>query len=162
MELDYNFSELFPNAPKNLAEAKAKLVSVLDRGIYRHRLDVALPQEIAGQWVKNDPTEISRMEELGFIVDTKFAVANVVNSTAGRPIVDDVIHMIAPAYVQEAIDKHRNELYVKTHGRKNEKAALATAAAREFAQTNEFGTIDESETAAITGEDIARVLTKKE
>lgn len=160
MELDYNFEELFPNAPKNIQDAEAKFIDVLDRGVFRHRLNVALPPEITGQWVKNTPSEVSRLSELGYIIDTKFATNSVLSSTNGSPIVDDVVHMIAPKYVRDAYEKHQHKLFLRNQGQRDQ--GKIDAVAEEFHKNSAFPIIDESKESAITGEDIARILNKKE
>jgi hypothetical protein len=100
-------------------ELKSKLAAILDRGIVQDRLSVELPDDTHGEWVRNDPLEISRLQTLGFTVDDKYASKRAIHSdgTSGS-IVGDVIHMICPKEVKELIDEIRVERMVKEHAGK--------------------------------------------
>lgn len=100
-------------------ELKAKLASILDRGIIADRLIVDLPDGIHGEWCRNDPLEIRRLESLGFRVDTEFASKRAIHSDGSdSSIVGDVIHMICPKEVKEVIEEIRHEQVIKQHMKK--------------------------------------------
>lgn len=104
-----------PDAAKRILSAerqelKAKLTTILDRGVVQDRLWVDLPDDIHGEWVLNNPLEINRLKLLGFDVDTEYAPKRAIHgdgSNAG--IVGDVIFMTCPKVVKEIIDEIRDE-----------------------------------------------------
>lgn len=100
-------------------ELKAKLAAVLDRGVVQDRLTVDLPDDVYGEWVRNDPLEIRRLEILGFKVDKKYATKRAIHSDGSdSAIVGDVIHMICPREVKEVIDEIRLEQTLKQHAKR--------------------------------------------
>ncbi len=94
-------------------EAKAKLVSVLSRGVLIDRQNVDLPPEVYGEWVPNDKTEIYRMEALGFKIDTEYACKRALHEggEGGPSIIADTVFMTCPSYVKEVIEEIRVENY---------------------------------------------------
>jgi hypothetical protein len=94
-------------------EIRAKLVTVLERGITIDRLHVDLPPEVYGEWVANDAVEIYRMESLGFTVDTEFAKKRALhdNGTGERGIVGDAIFMTCPIEYKEVMEEIKRENY---------------------------------------------------
>lgn len=85
---------------------KARLVTILDRGIVFDRLKVDLPNDLHGEWCRNDPLEIDRMRTLGFWVDTTYATRRRLHSDgSGANIVGDVIHVVTTKENKKMIDR---------------------------------------------------------
>ena len=100
----------------SVADKKAIIARVLERGIIIDRCTVDLPEHLYGEWVSDDPTEISRMMLLGFEKDSKYAVDRSTNARGdGVAKIGDVIYMTAPVEVKEIIDAVRAEMYAKAN-----------------------------------------------
>ncbi len=99
-----------------IADKKAIIARVLERGIIIDRATVDLPPGMYGEWVSEDPTEISRMQLLGFELDSKFAVDRATNANGtGVAKIGDVVFMTAPMEVKEIIDAVRAEQYARAN-----------------------------------------------
>lgn len=94
-------------------ELKAKMVTVLSRGVVHDRLHVETPDDVYGEWVSNDKSEIYRMQTLGFEIDKKYARQRALHDEGAgdTAIVGDVIFMTCPREVKEVIDEIRLEQY---------------------------------------------------
>lgn len=104
------------------AEMKARLVQVLERGMVHDRMMVPLPADVHGEWVRNDPLEIARMQTLGFQIDHEFAPKRALHSDGtSSAVVADVIHMICPREVKEVIDEIRHEQFYRLNAPKEAK-----------------------------------------
>jgi hypothetical protein len=104
------------------AEFKARVARVFERGMIVDRLYVDLPPEWHGQWSSTDPSEIARLELLGFQIDTEFAPKRKLNDKAdGSAIVGDVVHMIQPKWMHEILEEKRKQIYFETHLKKRQK-----------------------------------------
>lgn len=100
----------------SIAEKKAVIARVLERGIIIDRATVDLPPDVYGEWVSEDPTEISRMQLLGFELDSTYAVDRATNSDgSGVAKIGDVVFMTAPMEVKEIIDAVRAEMYARAN-----------------------------------------------
>ena len=100
----------------SLADKKAIIARVLERGIIIDRATVDLPDHLYGEWVSEDPTEISRMQLLGFELDSKYAVDRATNADGtGVAKIGDVVFMTAPMEVKEIIDAVRGEMYARAN-----------------------------------------------
>lgn len=107
-----------PDLIAERAKRKAKLVSILDRGIVADRLKVDLPSDKYGEWVADDPVEIARMEAMGFRRDTEYSTARSLHSTGTKEgKVGDVIFMVCEKETKEIIDEIRREQYNRRHGK---------------------------------------------
>jgi len=96
------------------AELKARLVTVLERGVVHDRLYVPLPDDVHGEWVRNDPLEIARMKVMGFQIDHEYAPKRALHSDgSGAAIVGDVVHMTCPKIIKETIDEIRHEQFLR-------------------------------------------------
>lgn len=101
------------------AQLDAQVASVLDRGVTNARLKVPLPDDLVGEWVPTDAQSIYEKQLLGFEVDTKFAMKHALhNDGSGKAIVGDVIHMVAPKRLMEAVARKRTADYELRHGAK--------------------------------------------
>jgi hypothetical protein len=89
---------------------KKNIAAILDRGLVNDRLHVPLPPDVYGQWVRDDPTAIDRMKNLGFKIDDTYAPNRSIHSDGTSAAkVADVIFMTAPRQVKDLIDEYRNE-----------------------------------------------------
>lgn len=140
-------------------DKKARLANVLERGLTNDRLIVDLPPEVYGEWVPRDPSEIARMQSMGFEIDTKYASARALHgSGSGESVVGDVIFMTAPSEVKEIIDELRMEQYVKMNGNPNRDKRTVQREESEGATTHGLPIINESSESGITGQEIGAQL----
>lgn len=96
------------------AAKKARLATVLERGIVGDRLQVDLPPDLHGEWVRNDPLEINRLQAVGFEVDNKFATSRSLhNDGTGASIVGDVVFMTCSRETKEIIDEIRHDQFMR-------------------------------------------------
>lgn len=96
-------------------QRSARLATVLDRGVVFDRLKVDLPPDLYGEWVRNDPLEIDRMQTLGFWVDNTYASRRSLHSDGSSAnIVADVIHMCTMRVNKEMIDQIYLEKQVRS------------------------------------------------
>jgi hypothetical protein len=97
-------------------EEYAKIASILDRGYLNDRLNVPLPPDVHGEWVRNDPMEISRVSSVGFTIDTKYAPAyGIMGDGTGKSILGDVVFMTCSMRTFEIIEKIRRKRYNDAH-----------------------------------------------
>lgn len=108
---------------KRRQELKAKLVTVLDRGLVIDRLHVPLPADVYGEWFPNDKVEIYRAQSMGFEIDTKYAKNRALHDdgTGDKAIVGDAIFMTCPREVKEIIEEIKREQYIAANSPKGGK-----------------------------------------
>lgn len=96
-------------------ERKARLATVLDRGVVHERLKVDIPPHLHGEWVRRDPMDVDRMRTLGFWVDNQYATKRAIHSdgTSGN-VVADVIFMVTTRDNKELIDEVRLEQQLRS------------------------------------------------
>lgn len=100
---------------------KKIVAEVYERGVVGDRLHVDLPPELVGQWVPNDAMAVYRMEALGYVVDKKFAPMRRLHDKGdGASYVGDVVHMIAPRQIRDAIDEVKKERYERINGKRGQ------------------------------------------
>lgn len=128
------------------AEKRATIARVLERGIIIDRATVDLPPHLHGEWVADDPVEISRMQLLGFEKDTEYARDRSTNAGAdGVSKIGDVIFMTAPMEVKEIIDSVRKEMYERanpTSAKQKEEKDFARQADRAGLPVIDEGSVD--------------------
>lgn len=163
--VDTDLEELFPILKLSPEERAARFIEVLDRGLVTSRLSVALPPDLHGEWVHNDPASIAAKEALGFIVDRKYAVEKALHSDGkGSAVVGDVIFMICPRVVKDEIERARQIRY-----RQDNQVPVGTKEDRQTAaDLNQFGRPDhiaplpmENQLSSVSGADIAAALSTK-
>lgn len=126
------------------AEKKARLATILDRGFVHDRLVVELPNGLYGEWVINEPTEITRMRSMGFELDNEHANKRALHGGAGiGNVVGDVIFMTAPMEVKEIIDEIRMAKFQELNGKPN-RVNHEQKEEAEFAKNASLPTINES------------------
>lgn len=102
------------------AQIKAKLrVAVRDRGFTLARLSVPLPDDVHGEWVPNDPTEIARKKEMGFDIDTEYTTKDSLHNLhpdgTNRGIIGDVVFMTCPKIYYDALGEIAQENFYRTY-----------------------------------------------
>lgn len=139
--------------PKNKEEAKALFLSLSDRGVVNQRLNIPIPDDMYGEWVYNDPIEINRFQLMGFREGAEFAEKSALH---GRSRISDVVFMIAPKFVKEAIDEVTRERFAKTHGSPNKRSE--TKEARDLAEHSELPVVNSSSEESIGLDEIRKAL----
>jgi len=144
------------------AEKKAVFAKVLERGIINARLEVPLPDDVHGEWVRDDETEIMRMESMGFEVDTVHAKKRRLHSKGdGASYVGDVLFMTCDRENYEIIQEVKQDLYNKMHGDQAAQKEDSDYATKVQASTPEVPVIEESTSKAVDREDIVAALQSK-
>lgn len=131
------------------AARKAKLAQVMDRGYLNDRLNVKelLGVDKHGQWVRNDPQEITRMKQLGFELDNELGKTSLHGDGKGNAIIGDVILMTTPRENYELLQEIEQERFLATHVRAEAEKTHANAIKPQDGQG--FTTRDESTTRAV-------------
>lgn len=146
------------------AEKKAQFAKVLERGIINARLDVDLPKDVYGEWVRDDATEIMRMESMGFQIDREYAKKRRLHSKGDdASYVGDVVFMTCSQENHEIIDEVKLDMYNAHHGIKGDTQQQEDAdyATKVRTQVPEVPVIEESRTVAASKEDIVAALQSK-
>jgi len=92
-------------------QLKARVLSVLDRGVVNDRLHVKLPAHLYGEWCRNDPLEVDRLRTLGFWLDEEFSTKRAIHADGSKANkVGDVIFMVTTKDNKEIIDEARREI----------------------------------------------------
>jgi len=98
------------------AELEARVTRVLERGIIVDLTTVDLPTGVYGEWVSDEAAQISRMQLLGFEVDTKYATDRSTNSDGvGVAKIGDVVFMTCPQRTKDVINKVRARIYERAN-----------------------------------------------
>jgi len=145
-------------------ERKAKLVQVLERGIVAERLSVDLPSDMYGEWVADDPMEVSRMEALGFWIDREYAKKRRLHADGSdASYIGDVVFMCCTRDQHELLEEIRIERKEAMHGKAGEKGKEEkdySAKVRE--ETPEVPVIDDSKARRVDKEQILGALNYRE
>lgn len=153
--------------PEERAKRKAMLIQSFDRGVVHDRLTVPLPDDMYGEWVRNDPLEIDRMRTLGFDIDREHASSRSLhNDGGGAAIVGDVIFMTTPRENKELIDEIRLERFIAVNGKPGDVKAK-TKEEREFEANSRRDTdgvvptvVESTTTGRISRAEVEAALTK--
>lgn len=142
-----------------LEEARKRVAHVYDRARTVDRLHVQLPPGVHGEWVSRDPVAIHAKEMLGFEIDTKYAINRKLNDVGdGTAVVGDVVFMICPQVLKDAMDEEQARRYAETHLKKRQ------IEERDFennVKTLKIDSVVESETTHVTGSEITQALTNR-
>lgn len=139
---------------------KRRAVRILERGHLADRLNVPLPPNVYGEWVANDPVEITRMQLAGFEEDHKYATSHALhNDGTGRAKLGDVIFMTTDKMNYEVIEEYRRELFDKTHGKKKNKPKEEAEFAPMLEGQGIGKVINDSNLQIIDREQIQRIVT---
>ena len=142
---------------------RARLASILSRGVVHDQLKVDLPPHLHGEWARNDPVSLDYMRTLGFEIDREFAPKRSMhaNGSGNEAVVGDVIFMTCPKEVKEDIDAIRLDQFYKINGKPGEQQTREERefAARTKAETGgDIPTIIESKTTPATVQNIKSAL----
>lgn len=97
-------------------QRKAMLITALERGIVSERMNVKLPDNLYGQWCRDDPFEIDRLKSVGFRIDTEYAPQIALHSDGTSSAkVADTIHMICDRDIKELIDEIKHDQFLAAH-----------------------------------------------
>lgn len=108
-------------------EFRAKAAKVVTRGFVVDRLNVETPEDVHGEWIRDEPVALAGARALGFELDTKYAVNSALHTDAtGKAKVGDVVFMTMPKWQKEEIDKLKQEHYNRQHGVKGNKPVEET------------------------------------
>ena len=126
------------------SEKKARIATILDRGMVGDRLNVNLPNDTYGEWVPRDNVEIYRMQSLGFEIDKEYARTRALHSdgTDGSSVVGDVIFMTCPKEVKELIEEIKRDNYDRVNAPKRSKEEIDFEAS--LKKSNEVPVINSS------------------
>jgi len=153
--------------PSEVAEYKARMAGVFDRGLVIDRLHVELPDHIHGEWVARDPQFVKRMEIYGYSIDTEFAPKKSANDHGdGTANLGDVVFMTIPKWKKEIIDQVARDKYRDTHLRnrrkqKEESDFEANNRGLGMPLTSGKGDLVASSLQEVDGVEIERTLTPK-
>lgn len=154
-------------AVPNKEVIRAKIARILERGIINERLQVLLPSDVHGEWVPDDATEITRMKDMGFEIDTQYAKNRVLHAGGdGALRTGDVVFMVCPKYVKDIIDEVKHTRYMETHfPKKNAKGKTSqgeeSAFQSQVAGNLDMPVIEESTTHRVTKSEIEAALARK-
>lgn len=157
--------ELSPEDVKKLrAEKKAKFARILERGVLVDRLAIALPPTIHGEWVNRDPTEVARLEQLGFRIDTEYAPKHRLHDQGtNEAVVGDTVHMICDMDTYQILEEIRRDKFQELHGKPDSKGKVGPQIEEKtFAASVGPGIpiIQESDTRSAGSAEIKNALTK--
>jgi|SRR5215203_1305368 len=145
--------------PETRAQRKARYASVLSRSLVDDRLNVPLPPHLYGEWIRNDPLEINRMQMLGFWLDTEYAPRRAIHQGAKESaVMGDVVFVVCERVNKEAIDEVRHEQFLKLN------APKASREEKDFRKTtsanlgSDIPTFSESRATEANRDDIAAAL----
>lgn len=140
-------------------QRKAKLASILERGITHDRLSVDLPSDVYGEWVRNDEVEIYRMQTLGFQVDHEYASKRALHTDGNKTaVVGDVIFMTTSRENKELIDEVEAERVYRKHNPKKPKEDADFESQTKSDTGGIIPTINESKQRSVRKEEIAAAL----
>lgn len=144
------------SAEQRRSERKAKIASVLSRGIIADRIHVDLPGNLHGEWVPNDPQEITRMQLMGFEIDMEYATKSALHkSSDGKPIMGDVVFMVCDKETKQIIDEVNRERYERMN---NPKLQREEAEYKRQAHQPEVPAFIESSTTVANADEIRATL----
>lgn len=138
---------------------RAKLTTILERGVVGDRLHVELPNDLYGEWVRNDPMEISRAQALGFWVDVDHASKRALHTDGNKAaIIGDVVFMVTTRENKALIDSVQAERIRNTHNPKKPKEEKDFEA-QTYADTGGIiPTLNEGKQRSLTRDEIAAAL----
>lgn len=141
------------------AELEARLTRVLERGIIIDRTTVDLPPGVYGEWVSDEAAEVSRMQILGFELDTKYAVDRSSHGSASGDVakIGDVVFMTCPQRIHETIVRIQKMRYDRANPKAGSQKEEKDFKQRMGKETN-MPVIDESVQSSAEASDILAAL----
>jgi hypothetical protein len=145
--------------PEERARKKARLATVLDRGVVQDRLEVKLPPDVYGEWVRDDPLEIHRLRTMGFEIDREHAPnQSLHNDGTGAARVADVVFMTTTRENKELIDEIRHEQMMRLHDPRKGREERELQANIAAESGGDVPTFTESQTHSARTADVAAAL----
>lgn len=145
-------------------ERKAKLAQVLERGIIADRLTVDLPSDKHGEWVADDPQEVSRMEALGFWIDRDYAKKRRLHADGSdASYIGDVVFMVCERDTYELLEEIRIERKEAMHGKAGDKGKEEKDYSAQVKQeTPEVPVVDDSKARQVNTDELKATLGYRE
>lgn len=145
--------------PEERAKRKARLASVLDRGVVQDRLTVALPPDVYGEWVRDDPLEVHRLRTMGFEIDREHAPNQALhNDGSGAARIADVVFMTTSRENKDLIDEIRHEQMMRLHDPRKSREERELQAGIAAESGGDVPTFVESQTRTARTADVAAAL----
>lgn len=125
---------------------KSRIARVVTRGFIVDRLNVQLPDDVHGEWIRDEPVAVAEARALGFEIDDKYATKEALHTdSSGKPKIGDVVFMTMPKWQKEIIDEAKKDEYARHHGVRRgtkpaEESQYETAIPRETPVINESKT----------------------
>lgn len=160
-----DFKNILPGTPEFFAlpieEQEARIARVLDRASQVDRLYVALPDDLHGEWIGDNPIDQAEAQRKGFVIDEVYAPKHTIHGSNRQ---GDVVFMTMPKALKQLYDRKSAELYSEIHGKKDSKTGKVVAQAEELefnrgaqAQVG-LPTWNESQAAEVSGAQIQSAL----
>ena len=144
--------------PDAVAEYKARIARVMDRGLIVDRFHVDLPDDLHGEWHPYDSVEKARLETLGFNLDTDHANKRKLHDKGdGISVIGDVAFYTQPKWMHDILEAKRKEQYFNNHlkkRQKEEKDFVANQASIGEADNTSVSSV----TQAVSGPEIASTI----
>jgi len=143
-------------------QKKARIARIMERGIIADRLDVALPPNVHGEWVRNNLVDIERMKAMGFEVDHEFAKARALHSDIGGSRIGDVIFMTCDKETRELVQEYRRTKFDEFYNKQPNATKAEAADQKGFGRQNEVEVKNLSSATALRGDELLTTLKTKE
>lgn len=154
------------NATETIQERRARIATILERGIINTRLNVELPPDMHGEWCRDDAVQIDRMRSLGFDIEKEHGFKGSLHDGGdGAARVGDVIFMTCSQDNYELIQEVKRERYMEQHDPKAHDELKAAREESNFkaqlaSQAPELPIIEESSTKQAKEDDIKAALSR--
>ena len=138
-------------------EFRSKVSRVVSRGFVLDRLSVALPDNLYGEWIPDDPVSIAQAKALGFEINNDYGDAALHKDAAGNTKIGDTVFMTMQKWMKEEIDILKQEEVEKHHavkkagGKPSEELQYEAGLAKETPVINESKLSNKELSAMIEG-----------
>jgi hypothetical protein len=146
--------------PEQRAERKKFFATALDRGVIADRLQVPLPDNLHGEWVRRDQFEIDRMRRWGFELDNYYSTSRSMHSDGTKNgQVADVVFMVCSKENKELLDEVKRERFIALHSKPGDNTAAEEKDLVAKVQAHgDIQTFVESKTQQMTGSDVEAAI----
>lgn len=102
---------------------KAQVAKMVSRGVVMDRLTIDLPNDVHGEWIRDDAVSIAEAKAVGFAPDDKYGIDSSLHTDATGKItkVGDAVFMTMPKWKKEVIDQVKKQEMERHHGIRNGK-----------------------------------------
>ena len=160
-----DFKNILPGTPEFFAlpieEQEARIARVLDQASQVDRLYGALPDDLHGEWIGDNPIDQAEAQRKGFVIDEVYAPKHTIHGSNRQ---GDVVFMTMPKALKRMYDRKSDEQYHQIHGKKDSKTGKVTAQSEDVefdrganAQVG-LPTWNESTAAEVSGEQIKSAI----